>query len=158
MQYKANTPEEYISQIPNERKEAFERLRKVIKSNLPKGFEEEMSYGMISYVVPHSIYPEGYHVDPKIPLPYISIASQKNFVALYHMGVYAIPPLYEWFVSEYPKHCKTKLDMGKSCIRMKKIDDIPYELIGELAGKVSVKEWIDFYKESWVKKKDGARD
>lgn len=152
MQYKADTAEEYIAQIPKERVEAIEKLREVLKVNLPKGFEEVMSYGMISYVVPHSIYPKGYHVDPKIPLPYISIASQKNFVGLYHMGVYSIPSLYDWFVSEYPKHCKTKLDMGKSCVRMKKIDDIPYGLIGELAGKITVEEWIKSYEESMERK------
>ena len=148
MQYSANTPEEYIDQIPEDRKAILNKLRLVLKENLPQGFEEVMSYGMISFVVPHSIYPQGYHVDPKIPLPFISIASQKNFVALYHMAIYSIPSLYDWFVAEYPKHCRTKLDMGKSCLRMKKLDDIPYALIGELAGKLTVKDWIKSYEES----------
>lgn len=150
MQYKASTPDEYIAQIPEERKAPLNKLRQVIIDNLPKGFEEVMSYGMISYVVPHSSYPKGYHVDPKIPLPYISIASQKNFVGFYHMGIYSIPSLSEWFVAEYPKYCLTKLDMGKSCVRLKKIADIPYTLIGELVAKLSVEEWIQFYEYSLV--------
>jgi hypothetical protein len=110
-----------------------------------------MSYGMIGFVVPHSIYPDGYHCDPKLPLPFISIASQKNFIAVYHMGIYADRNLLEWFENEFPKHSKSKLDMGKSCIRFKKINEIPYELIGQLAGKVSVNEWIKTY-ESVFKK------
>ena len=145
MQYKANTPKEYISQIPEERKESIKKLQQVIKENLPKGFEETIQYGMIGYVVPHSIYPDGYHCDPKIPLPFMNVASQKNFIAIYHMGMYAKKELLDWFVGEYPKHCKRKLDMGKSCIRFKKIEERPYELIGELASKMSVKEWISIY-------------
>ena len=151
MQYEAETPDEYINMIPEERKAPMAKLRSVILKNLPKGFEEGMSYKMIGYYVPHSKYPDGYHCDPTLPLPFMSIASQKNFVAVYHMGMYAKKELYNWFVSEYPKHCKYKLDMGKSCIRFKRIDDIPYELIGELTGKMTVKEWIDIY-ESNVKR------
>lgn len=145
MQYKASSPEDYISQIPEERQPYFSKLRDVINANLPEGFEERMSYGMIGYVVPHSIYPDGYHCDTKLPLPFMNIASQKNFVALYHSGIYAHEPLLNWFVNEYPKHNKTKLDMGKSCIRFKKFDKLPYELIGELVTKMSVQEWIDIY-------------
>ncbi|AVI50398.1 hypothetical protein C5O00_04160 [Pukyongia salina] len=145
MQYEAATPDEYMNMIPEERKAPMAKLRSVILKNLPKGFEEGMNYKMIGYYVPHSKYPDGYHCDPKLPLPFMNIASQKNFVAVYHMGMYAKKELYDWFVSEYPKHCKYKLDMGKSCIRFKRIDDIPYELIGELTGKMSVKEWIDIY-------------
>ena len=145
MNYKANSPEEYICQLPGERQEAVSKLRKTVLTNLPKGFKEQMSYGMLGFVVPHSIYPDGYHCDPKLPLPFINIASQKNFVALYHSGIYAKPELYDWFVSEYPKHVKTKLDMGKSCIRFKKIDQIPMKLIGELASKMTPKQWIDLY-------------
>ncbi|HNL71683.1 MAG TPA: DUF1801 domain-containing protein, partial [Leptospiraceae bacterium] len=111
-------------------------------------FEETISYGMISYVVPHSLYPEGYHTDPKQPLPFISLASQKNFIALYHMGIYADEKILHWFVTEYPKHSKTKLDMGKSCIRFKKIDQIPFDLIQELVKKMTPKQWIDLYKKS----------
>jgi hypothetical protein len=151
MQYKANTPEEYIAQIPEERKAAIEKLRKVILDNLPKGFEETIQYGMIGYVVPHSIYPDGYHCNSKIPLPFMNIASQKNFVAVYSSSLYAKKEFYDWFVAAYPKYSKRKLDMGKSCVRFKKTDDIPYVLIGELASKMSVKEWISLY-ESTIKK------
>ncbi len=152
MQYQATTPDEYIAQLPEERRQPMQQLRKVILENLPSGFEETISYGMIGYVVPHSLYPPGYHCDPKLPLPFMNIASQKNFIAVYHSGIYAIPALMEWFVAEYPKHCATKLDMGKSCIRFKKMDQIPYALIGELAGKLTPAEWIEVY-ERQIKKK-----
>ena len=147
----AKTPEEYINALPPERKEAISKLRKIIVKNLPKGFSETMDYGMIGYVVPHSIYPNGYHCKPETPLPFMSLASQKNFVAVYHMGVYAHKELLDWFVNEYPKHCSRKLDMGKSCVRFKKVEEIPYELIGELASKMTTEEWIDIY-ESNVKR------
>ena len=150
MKYEANSPEEYISKIPEERQPVLTRMREVILSNLPTGFEEQMNYGMIGYVVPHSIYPDGYHCTPELPLPFMSIASQKNFVALYHSGIYGSNDLLDWFQEEYPNHCKRKLDMGKSCIRFKYLDDIPYDLIGELTQKVSVQDWIDIY-ESAVK-------
>ncbi|TCI84903.1 DUF1801 domain-containing protein [Tenacibaculum sp. M341] len=148
MKYEANTPEEYISQLPEERKEVVEKLRKVIKSNLPDGFEEGINYNMIGYYVPHSVYSKGYHCDPKLPLPFMNIASQKNSVNLYHSGIYAKKELLDWFVAAYPKHCKRKLDMGKSCIRFKKMDDIPYELIAELCTKMSVEDWIQVYEEN----------
>lgn len=151
MQYKAISPEDYISQIPKERQEAMEKLRKVIKDNLPKGFEEGMNYNMIGYYVPHSIYPNGYHCDTKLPLPFMNIASQKNFMALYHMGMYAKKEILDWFTLEYPKHCKYKLDMGKSCVRFKKIEDIPYDLIGQLTAKISVDEWIQVYENAFKK-------
>lgn len=141
----AQTPKEYMSQLPEERKSPMEKLRKTVLANLPAGFIEEMSYGMLGYVVPHSTFPRGYHCDPKLPLPFMSIASQKKFIALYHMGIYAEKELLDWFVSEYPKHCKFKLDMGKSCIRFKKIEDIPYELIAQLCQKMTVEEWIRIY-------------
>ena len=145
MQYKATSPEDYISQVPEERQETLKKLRKAINNNLPKGFKEGIQYGMIGYFVPHSVYPDGYHCNPKEPLPFMSFASQKNSVNLYHMGIYSKPELHDWFVTEYPKHCKTKLDMGKSCIRFKKIDQIPYELIAELTNKITVDEWINIY-------------
>ncbi len=145
MQSQSKTAESYLQEVPSERLEAFTTLRNTILKNIPKGFEECMSYGMIGYVVPHKIYPAGYHCDPKIPLPFVSIASQKNFIALYHMGIYANPELLAWFVEEYPKHCKTKLDMGKGCIRFKKPGDIPFKLIAELLKKITVKEWIAQY-------------
>jgi len=151
MKIEAKSPDDYISKLSGERKTAISRLRKVISENLPEGFEETMSYGMIGFVVPKSIYPKGYHVTPELPLPFINIASQKNFVALYHSGVYADKKLYEWFVSEFPKHSKTKLDMGKSCIRFKKTENIPYELIGELVKKMKVEDWVKLY-ESKIKK------
>ena len=153
MQSEAKIIRQYLNEVPAERKDAFTKLRETILANLPKGFVEEMSYGMIGYVVPHSIYPKGYHCDPKLPLPFVSIASQKNFIALYHMGLNADTELLEWFINEYPKHSKTKLDMGKSCIRFKKVDQIPYKLIGDLLKKISVKEWISLYEENYLKDK-----
>ncbi|MDO6674241.1 DUF1801 domain-containing protein [Tenacibaculum sp. 1_MG-2023] len=152
MKYEAFTVEEYISQLPNERQEVVKKLQTLIRKNLPKGFEEGINYNMIGYYVPHSKYPNGYHCDPKLPLPFINLASQKNSVNLYHSGIYAKKELHDWFVSEYPKHSKRKIDMGKSCIRFKKLDDIPYELITELCTKMTVDEWINIY-ESVIKKK-----
>ena len=145
----ASTPDQYISELPDERKEPMTKLREVIRKNLPKGFEETMSYGMIGYVIPHEIYPDGYHCDPKLPLPFTNIASQKNFIALYHMGIYANPALMKWFTSEYPKHSSAKLDMGKSCIRFKKPEHIPYKLIGDLMKKITPKDWIRIYEENY---------
>jgi uncharacterized protein YdhG (YjbR/CyaY superfamily) len=145
MQSKAADPEEYIASLPEERQKVIKELRKTILKNLPKGFEEGMGYGMLAYFVPHSCYPKGYHADPKSPLPFMNLASQKNFIAFYHMGLYGSPKLLKWFQEEYPKHAKHKLDMGKSCIRFKKIDDIPYKLIGELVTKISLEEWIKNY-------------
>ncbi len=149
MQIFTDTPDQYVAQLPDDRKEAITALRQAIKENLPPGFEETMSYGMIGYVVPHSLYPAGYHCDPKLPLPFLSIASQKNFVAIYHMGIYASPELMEWFTAAYPQHAKGKLDMGKSCIRFKKPDQIPFQLIGELAGKMTVEDWVALYKSAF---------
>lgn len=148
MQIKSNNPEEYIAQLPEERILYFNELRKTILENIPKGFEEQMSYGMIGYVVPKSTYPAGYHCNTTLPLPFVNIASQKNFIALYHMGIYANSALLDWFISEYPKHCKRKLDMGKSCIRFKKAEEIPFELIAQLMQKISVQEWIDLYEKN----------
>ena len=152
MQYKANSPEDYIKQLPEERRIVIEKIRECILKNLPKGFEETMSYGMLGYVVPHTLYPAGYHCTPELPLPFLNIASQKNFVAVYHMGIYAQKDLYEWFIEEFPKYNKRKLDMGKSCIRFKYMDDIPYALIEELVKKMTVNDWIAVY-ENNIKKK-----
>ena len=146
----AKTPDEYIDQLPEDRKDPISKLRKIINQNIDKGFSEEINYGMIGWVVPPSLYPDGYHCNPKLPLPFLSIASRKHFVAVYHMGIYANPKLLDWFVSEYLKHCSNKLDMGKSCVRFKKIENIPYDLIGELVAKMSVKDWTKLY-ESNVK-------
>jgi hypothetical protein len=145
MKIEAETPDDYINQLPSDRKEPVSRLRKVILENIPVGFKEVIGYGMIGYVVPHSIYPDGYHCTPKLPLPFINLASQKNHVALYHMGLYANPALLTWFTEEYSKHAKNKLDMGKGCVRFKKMDDIPYALIGQLVSKLSVIDWIAVY-------------
>lgn len=152
MQSKAKTPEEYLESLPEDRKVAIQELRKEILKNLPNGFAEEMSYGMLGYVVPLSLYPQGYHCDPKLPLPFMNIASQKNFIAIYHMGVYADKKLLDWFTKEYAKAMgKTKLDMGKSCMRFKKPEQIPYKLIGELASKITPKEWISIYEKNFKK-------
>ncbi len=145
MQYEATTIEEYFQSIPEERKEAMQTLFRIVKENLPNGFVEEISYGHIGFVVPHSMYPNGYHCDPKSPLPFINLASQKNFIALYHMGLYMNEDLLNWFTAEYPNYSKRKLDMGKSCIRFKKMDEIPFELIGQLAQKISPAQWIEWY-------------
>jgi uncharacterized protein YdhG (YjbR/CyaY superfamily) len=147
----AKTVDDYLISLPEERKKVIKELRKVILKNLPNGFSEVMSYGMMGYVVPHSIFPDGYHCDPKLPLPFLSIASQKNFISLYHMGIYADPKLLNWFTKEYPKFCKSKLDMGKSCIRFKKTDDIPLSLIGELVTKMSPDQWIKLYQTTFRK-------
>lgn len=151
MQYKANSPEDYISQLPEERQPVIQKLRETIKANLTKGFEEVISYGMIGFVVPHSIYPAGYHCTPELPLPFMNLASQKNFVAVYHMGMYAKKELLDWFTEEFPKHSRRKLDMGKSCIRFKNIDDIPYKLLGELVSKLTIDEWIGIYESQFKK-------
>ena len=111
MQSSSTTISAYLKEIPSERLDSFCKLRETILNNIPEGFVEEMSYGMIGYVVPHITYPDGYHCNPKLPLCFVNIASQKNFIALYHLGIYASPELLEWFVSEYPNHCKQKLDM-----------------------------------------------
>jgi uncharacterized protein YdhG (YjbR/CyaY superfamily) len=148
MQYEAISVNDYISQLPKERQEPIEKLCKIFRENLPEGFEEGILYKMIGFYVPHALYPDGYHCNPKDPLPFISIASQKNFIALYHSGIYAKKELLDWFVTEYPKHCKYKLDMGKSCIRFKKMEDIPYELITALAKKMTPEEWITHYEKA----------
>jgi hypothetical protein len=137
MRYEAATVQEYIDALPENRKSAIRKLRGAIRKNLPQGFAEVIGYGMPAYVVPHSLYPDGYHCDPKLPLPFLSIASQKNFVAVYHMGVYADPVLLKWFTGEYAKLGMGKLDLGKSCIRFKKPVSIPCDLSGKLAGNVT---------------------
>lgn len=153
MTYPANTPTEYIAAIDEGRRPAFSKLRDTILAHIPPDFTEDFGYGMIGYVVPHSIYPAGYHCNPKSPLPFVGIAAQKNFIALYHMGMYAHPELLEWFVTEFPKYSKSKLDMGKSCIRFKKTTDIPYELIGKLMEKMSAEDWIQLYESAFRSKK-----
>lgn len=146
MRSNAQTPKEYIDSLPEDRKPVMSAIRKAIKKNLPKGFKEVMSYGMLGWVVPHSLYSAGYHCDPKMPLPFINLASQKNHIAVYHMGFYG--PLLEWLKSEWPDHSTRKLDMGKCCLRFKKIDDIPVTLIGELCTRMTPQEWIRLYEKA----------
>lgn len=145
MQSNAATPDEYIASLPEDRKDVMSKLRKAIKKNIPKGFEEVMGYGALGWVVPHKLYSAGYHCDPTTPLPFLGIASQKNHIAVYHMGLYSSGMLVEWFKAEWPKHSSKKLDMGKSCIRFRKAEDVPVALIGELASKMTPQEWIDIY-------------
>ena len=153
MQSKAKTPDAYIDELPEDRRQAVSKLRKEIKKNLPKGFQECMNYGMIGYVVPHSLYAEGYHCDPKQPLPFMNLASQKNYISVYHMGVYGDNALGKWFAQEYEKLAWGKLDVGKCCIRFKNVDKIPFKLIGELASKITPKEWIKMYEKAKPVKK-----
>lgn len=151
MQSKAATVDAYLAEVPEDRQKAMAKLRSVIKKNLPKGFKEGMGYGMMGWSVPHSIYPAGYHCNPKDPLPFMGIASQKNSINLYHMGIYANPQLLKWFQDAHAKASPKKLDMGKSCIRYKKPEDIPFELIGELASKITPQEWIEMYESAFRK-------
>lgn len=151
MSTKPATTDEYIAALSADRKEIIAAMRDTVRKNLPKGFQEEMSYGMIGFVVPHSLYPSGYHCDQKLPLPFISIASQKTHIGFYHMGMYADQQLLDWFTAEWPNYSKKKLDMGKSCIRFKKPEDIPLDLIAELVKKMNPKDWINLY-ESKVKR------
>ena len=143
--------QEILENMPEDRKDAFLKLHQTIVANLPKGFEPGISYGMLGYVIPHSLYPAGYHCKPSVPLPFASLASQKNSINFYHMGIYMNPALMDWFVAEYPKHCTQKLDMGKSCIRFKKPDQIPFKLIGELTSKMNPAQWIALYEKAFRK-------
>ena len=145
MELESKNVEDYISKIPIEQRDVFHNIRNAILKTIDKQFEECIQYNMVSYVVPKSLYPEGYHCDPSLPLPFVSIAAQKTSVNLYHMGIYSNPDLLEWWKSEYNNHCKSKLDMGKSCIRFKKYDDIPFDLISELFSKMTAKDWINLY-------------
>ncbi|MBK9717436.1 MAG: DUF1801 domain-containing protein [Saprospiraceae bacterium] len=151
MKAEGKTVEEILINLPEDRVEPFNKLHDVIVKNLPKGFEAAISYGGLGYVIPHSLYPAGYHCKPSEPLPFAGLASQKNSINFYHMGIYSDPKLLNWFVTEFPKHTKQKLDMGKSCIRFKKFDDIPYQLIGELMKKMSANDWINIYEKNLKK-------
>lgn len=142
--------DEYVANVSENYHDAIQKLRELVKMNIPKGFVEMLNYGMIGFVVPHELYPNGYHCDPKLPLPFVNIAAQKNFISFYHMGIYAKPSLLEWFVEQYAKTSTQKLDMGKSCIRFKKADHIPYDLIGELMKKMTVENWIEVYETAFV--------
>lgn len=148
MRSQSSTPDEYLESLPPDRRQTMAAIRKAILKNLPNGFAEIMNYGMIGYVVPKTLYPAGYHCDPKLPLPFMNLASQKNYIALYHMGLYSDKKMLAWFTEEFAKQSRTKLDMGKSCIRFKEPESIPLKLIGELAGKIAVKEWIALYEKA----------
>jgi hypothetical protein len=152
MKANGKTVIEILTSLPEERIKPFNKLHNVIVKNLPKGFEAGISYGGLGYVVPHTLYPAGYHCKPSEPLPFAGIASQKDSINFYHMGIYSDPKLLKWFVDEYPKHSKQKLDMGKSCIRFRKFEEIPFKLIGELMKKISVKEWIERYETAYKPK------
>ncbi len=151
MTISAQSVEDYYNKIPPQHKAAMEGLRRVIRENIPEGFAEALSYGAPGFVVPHSLYPSGYHCKPQEALPFITLMSQKHYIGLYHLGIYADAELLNWFQEEYPKHSPTRLDMGKSCIRFKKMDDIPYALISELASRMSVQQWLSIY-EARIKK------
>ncbi|MBK8389698.1 MAG: DUF1801 domain-containing protein [Saprospiraceae bacterium] len=152
MKAQGTTVEDILKNLPEDRLQPFNKLHEEIVKNLPEGFEAAISYGGLGYVVPHAIYPAGYHCKPEEPLPFAGLSSQKASINFYHMGIYAEPKLLEWFVNEYPKHSKQKLDMGKSCVRFKKMEDIPYELIAELMQKISVAQWIERYEENYLPK------
>lgn len=151
MQLPADNPDHYVTRIPEERQAVFNELRIIIKNNMPPELQECISYGKVGYVVPKSIYPAGYHCSPELPLPFANLASQKNNISFYHMGLYANEDLMLWFKEEYAKRSKYKLDMGKSCVRFKRMDDIPVELIGELMGKMSTQEWVTTYERVYKK-------
>lgn len=153
MKYTTNTVEEYIDQLPEERKEPMQKLRQLALEKLPAGFEETMAYNMITYVVPLSLYPKGYMTTPGEPLPFVSIGSQKNYIALYHLGIYGNPTLSEWFAKAYSERVEGKLDMGKGCIRLKKIERIPYELLGELLEKVTPEAFVEQYENALAARK-----
>jgi len=148
MKIEANTVEEYLNNIPEERKEIITQIRDMVNENLPKDFEEQLNYGMIGWVVPHSVYPGGYHCNPKQPLPFMNLASQKSHIGFYHMGMYANPDLLEWFEKKYAREAPTKLNMGKSCVRFKKPEHVPLDLLGELVAKMSADDWITLYEKT----------
>jgi hypothetical protein len=156
MRSEATTVERYLDSLDPEWKGMIERLREILLENLPEGFEETMMYGMIGYAVPHSIYPDGYHVNPELPLPFINLAAQKNNISLYHMGLYGNENLERWFDQHYKEEVGKKPDMGKSCIRFKKEEDIPFKLLKELLQKITVDEYIRSYEET--KKKIKKRE
>lgn len=138
------TFDEYVKNIDGKWKDSFIKTWETIEGHLPEGFIIDVQHGMPGFAVPKSTYPEGYHVD-QTPLPFIGVAAQKRHLAVYHMGIYRDPELYDWFIDEYPKHMDTKLNMGKSCVRFTNPKKVPYELLGELAEKTTVKEWIELY-------------
>jgi hypothetical protein len=146
----------YFDELDEERRAVLLRLRAVIAEVIPDGFEEMLNDGFPSWVVPHSLYPPGYHVDPELPLPFLAIAAQQRHIGVYHMGIHSAPELLAWFEGEYPKHMSTKLNMGKSCIRFSYAKPLPYDLIAELCSKMTAQDWIEGYEravQGWTKKK-----
>jgi len=156
MRSTATSSSEYFASLPADRREALEAVRDVIRANLDPGFEEGMSYGMIGWCVPHSIFPAGYHCNPRQPLPYASIASQKNYMAIYLMSLYGMPALESWFRAAWAKTGK-KLDMGKCCIRFKKLEDLPLAVIGEAIRRVPVRAYVENYEAALAKMGRGAK-
>jgi uncharacterized protein YdhG (YjbR/CyaY superfamily) len=144
MQSKAATVQQYVDELPPGRQAAFTKLLSTIRSAIDPKFSEAVMYGMVGWVIPKKIYPPGYHVDPTLPVSFMGIANQKNYIALYHMGIYADEQLLVWFRDAYAK-TGLKLDMGKSCIRFKNTDKIPYDLIAELAARMSLHEYLAIY-------------
>jgi hypothetical protein len=147
MQSKATTVEQYLSGLSAERRGALEAVRRVLLANLDKDYEEGMQYGMIGYYVPHHVFPPGYHCDPKQPLPFAGLASQKNHMSLYLMCVYGDSPLAEWFRESWAKTGK-KLDMGKSCVRFKKVEDLALDVVGEAIRRVPVSKYLKQYEQA----------
>ena len=147
MHSNAKTIPEYIDLLPAERKPVIIAIRKAILKNLPKGFEEVISYGMIGYVVPHKLYPASYHCNTDLPLPFINLASQKNYISLYHLALYK-GELLDWFTSKWDEISDKKLDMGKCCVRFKKPEDVPLKLIGELTARITPSQWIEQYEKT----------
>jgi Domain of unknown function (DU1801) len=147
MQSKAASVEQYLSALPADRRAALEAVRKVIRANLDKEYEEGMQYGMISYYVPHRVFPAGYHCDPKQPLMFAALASQKNYMSMYLMCVYGHGPSSEWFREAWAKAGK-KLDMGKACVRFKRVEDLALDVIGEAIRRVPVKTYLHQYEEA----------
>jgi hypothetical protein len=159
MPSKAATVEQYLFELPDDRRQAVEAVREVILANLDQDYEEGMQYGMIGYYVPHRVYPAGYHCDPKQPLPFAALASQKNYMSLYLMCVYGDSPHAKWFQDAWAKTGK-KLDMGKSCVRFKRLEDLALDVIGEAIRRVPARKYIEFCeaaRKSMVEEKKGRK-
>jgi hypothetical protein len=156
MQSKATTVDAYLAELPEERREAISAIRGVILKNLPRGYEEGMQWGVIGYYVPHSLYPAGYHCQPEEPLPVASLASQKNHMAFYGLGLYINEAQARWFVEEWKKAGK-KLDMGKSCVRFKTLDDVAVDVIGRAIKRLPVEQYIEQYERQLTTNDSGKK-
>ncbi len=140
-----STPAQYLAALPAPQRAAVAKLKRLLDEHLPKGFEGTVGYGMLAWVVPHELFPAGYHCDPSLPLPFINVAARAHGLSLYHMGLYD-GPLLEWLRDQWPKHTAQKLDLGKCCLRLKDLDDVPWDLLAELATKMTPAQWIDRYR------------